>query len=129
MKFDFRGSSFDFTVADDSEIQSRYDSQPFQRWLSSLDLSLSLLSVQPQSVVRARDGRLTWLKISTVTERNGGRIPQILVLDGRFCNDPLPDLEQAGRGRCVRSAVQVDVLGLRGRLPSDLEHQPDQCGR
>jgi hypothetical protein len=83
MKFDFRGTSFDFTGADDSEIQSLYESQIFQRWLASLDASLTLLTVELQSVVRARDGRLTWLKISTVTERNGGRIPRILILDGR----------------------------------------------
>jgi hypothetical protein len=84
MKFEFRGSPFDFTGAEDSEIQSLYDSQLFQRWLASLDPSLTVLSVALQSVVRARDGRLTWLKISTVTERNGGRIPRILILDGRF---------------------------------------------
>jgi hypothetical protein len=45
---------------------------------------LTVLTVIVQSVVRARDGRLTWLKLSTVTERNGGRIPRVLILDGRF---------------------------------------------
>jgi hypothetical protein len=39
MKFDFRGSTFDFTGSDEAEIQSLYDSQLFQRWLSSLDSS------------------------------------------------------------------------------------------
>jgi hypothetical protein len=84
MKFSFRDSLFDFTGAPDSELQSLYDSSLFQRWLSSLDPSLTLLSVEFQSVVRAPDGRLTWLKLSTVTERNGGRIPRIVILDGRF---------------------------------------------
>jgi non-ribosomal peptide synthetase component F len=83
MRFDFRDSTFDFTGGDDSFIQELYDCQLFQRWLSSLDASLHLQSVEFQSIIRAPDGRVARLKISTVTTRYGCVIPRILILDGR----------------------------------------------
>jgi hypothetical protein len=51
--------------------------------LAYLDASLSLRSVELQSLLRGPDSQVTWLKISTITVRHGGTIPRILILDGR----------------------------------------------
>ncbi|OHS98857.1 hydrolase, NUDIX family protein [Tritrichomonas foetus] len=83
MQFPFRDGHFDFIGdAEDQLKQEVVNNQLFKNWIHSLDESLFLKSVELQSFIRSNDGIMNYIKISTVTERNGGKIPRIIILQG-----------------------------------------------
>ena len=83
LRFPFRNEYFDFIgEASESLKNEVFNNQLFKNWIKSLDPSLSLKSVELQTFVRDENGKMKYIKLSTITERNGGKIPRIIVLQG-----------------------------------------------
>lgn len=83
IKFPFRDDFFEFVGdADESLKKEIVNHIFFQRWISRLDKSIILKTVKLQSYIRDSNGNINYIKIDTITERNGGKIPRIIILEG-----------------------------------------------
>jgi hypothetical protein len=82
MELVHRGRPFKFFGAEEVLLREIYATPLMQNWLSSLDESIIVKTVEFQSLIRSSDGRIERVKISTVSERNGVNIPRILILLG-----------------------------------------------
>lgn len=82
-KFPFRDDFFEFVGDTDESLKKEIVNHDFfQRWIHRLDKSIILKTVKLQSYIRDENGKLNYIKIDTITERNGGKIPRIIILEG-----------------------------------------------
>jgi ADP-sugar diphosphatase len=79
---DFRGAAIPVTSAPAPEPDDAIRHQLVTDWLSSLDPSLDLQSVELQSVDRFSTGRIGFIKLKSTTLRNGVPVPGIVQLRG-----------------------------------------------
>jgi ADP-sugar diphosphatase len=81
--FEFRGKQVEISAAPPCDVRAALGTDLFQNWLSSLDPSLDLQSVQVQSIDRFGPTRIGFLKFHSRILRNGVPIPGIVVLRGQ----------------------------------------------
>ena len=82
-KFPFRDGFFEFLGDTDESLKKEIvDHIFFQRWANRLDKSIILKTIKLQSYIRGDDGKIKYIKIDTITERNGGKIPRIIIFEG-----------------------------------------------
>ena len=83
MEKEFRGYKVALSGGTEDELNWLWDSNLVKDWVNSLDPSIVLKSVELQSKILADNGDPKYLKLSTVSERCGGIIPRIIILDGK----------------------------------------------
>lgn len=83
MQREFRGYRVEVTGGSDEELAQIMDCQLVQNWMNSLDQSIILKSIQLQTKILSDTGEFKYIKLSTVSERHGGLIPRIVILDGK----------------------------------------------
>lgn len=82
-KFPFRNGFFEFLGDTDDLLKKEIVNHIFfKRWIDRLDKSIVLKTIKLQSYIRDNNGNITYIKIDTITERNGGKIPRIIILEG-----------------------------------------------
>lgn len=82
-KFPFRNGFFEFLGDTDDSLKKEIVNHIFfKRWIDRLDKSIVLKTIKLQSYIRDNNGNITYIKIDTITERNGGKIPRIIILEG-----------------------------------------------
>lgn len=81
--FPFRETSFQFLGTTIDSLKIEIVEHPlFQKWLKTLDESITLQSVALQSYIRDENNQITYIKLDTKSIRNGGLIPRIIILQG-----------------------------------------------
>ena len=83
MQREFRGYRVEVTGGSDEELAQIMDCQLVRNWMNSLDQSIILKSIQLQTKIVSDTGEFKYIKLSTVSERHGGLIPRIVILDGK----------------------------------------------
>ena len=82
MKVEFRGYVIELLGKDENELKRIWESRLVRNWLNSLDNSIAVKCIELQNFIVDESGDFRYIKISTISERNGGIIPRILILDG-----------------------------------------------
>lgn len=80
---EFRGAQIPVTVAAPCDAELAIETQLFKEWLAGLDPSFDLKGIEFQSVDKFGTGRVGFIKFTSHIERNGVKIPGIVVLRGQ----------------------------------------------
>lgn len=83
MTVEFHGKQIPVTVAAPCDAEVAINTPLFKGWLADLDPSFDLKSIEIQSVDKFSTGRVGFIKFVSHVERNGVKIPGIVVLRGQ----------------------------------------------
>jgi ADP-sugar diphosphatase len=81
-RIEFRGKEIPVTVSETVDAEVAMNSDLFKTWLSNLDPSFDLKAIEFQSIDRFSTGRVGFIKFISTVERNGIKIPGIVLLRG-----------------------------------------------
>ena len=83
LTLDFRGKTIPVTVSQPCDASLALSTPLFRSWLDGLDPSFDLKSIEFQSVDKFGTGRVGFIKFISHVERNGVKIPGIVLLRGQ----------------------------------------------
>ena len=78
----FRGNQIPVTVQEAPDAELALNTDLIQNWLGNIDESINIKSLEIQSVDKFGSSRVGFVKVKSEAERNGSRIPGIVVLRG-----------------------------------------------
>lgn len=79
---EFRGKQIPVTIQDAPDAQLALGTDLIHNWLENIDESINIKSLEIQSVDKFGSSRVGFVKVKSEAERNGTRIPGIVVLRG-----------------------------------------------